>query len=154
MRHNPFSPAAVLVLATIAITAQGQAPAPAQSFDLLIKNARVFDGTGNPAFPADVGAREGRIVAVGRLGTATATRVIDATGKYVTPGFIDIHSHADDGSRARGGFRDENPQVRAAPTWSPRESRPSSSITTADRRGRSRRSVRSSRGTGSVPTRC
>jgi N-acyl-D-amino-acid deacylase len=105
--------AATVLAAASAMTMAAQAPP--QSFDLLIKNARVFDGTGNPAFPADVAVRDGRIVAVGRLGNATATRVIDATGKFVTPGFIDIHSHADDGARARGGFRDENAQVRAAP---------------------------------------
>lgn len=106
--------AATSCAALSAIAIAAQAP-PVRSFDLVIKNARVFDGTGNPAFPADVGVREGRIVALGRLDTATATRVIDAAGKFVSPGFIDIHSHADDGARARGGFRDENPQVRAAP---------------------------------------
>lgn len=102
---------AVLCAATLA----AQSPQPAQSFDVLIKGGRVFDGTGNPAFPADIGLRDGRIVAVGRLSGATAARVIDAAGKFVAPGFIDIHSHADDGARARGGFRDENPQIRAAP---------------------------------------
>jgi N-acyl-D-amino-acid deacylase len=108
-------PAAILVAACSAIVIAAQAPPPPQAFDLLITNARVFDGTGNPAFPADIGIRDGRIVAVGRLANAKATRVVDATGKFVAPGFIDIHSHADDGARARGGFRDENPQVRAAP---------------------------------------
>src|SRR5690606_1109851 len=87
----------------------------AQTFDLLIQGGRVYDGTGNPAYPADIGVRDGRIVAVGRLAGAKATRVIDATGKHVSPGFIDIHSHADDGARERGGFRDPNPQIRAAP---------------------------------------
>ena len=111
MRSKLLAATVLAAASAMAMAAQ----APPQSFDLLIKNARVFDGTGNPAFPADVAVRDGRIVAVGRLGNATATRVIDATGKFVTPGFIDIHSHADDGSRARGGFRDENAQVRAAP---------------------------------------
>ena len=113
MRQRLFAAVTCAALSAIAIAAQ--APPRAPAFDLLITNARVFDGTGNPAFPADVGVRDGRIVAVGRLGNATATRVIDATGKFVSPGFIDIHSHADDGARVRGGFRDGNPQVRAAP---------------------------------------
>jgi N-acyl-D-amino-acid deacylase len=88
---------------------------PAQRFDLLIRNGRVMDGTGNPWFPADVGVQNGRVVAIGKLGDAQATRVIDATGKYVTPGFIDIHSHADDGSGPRGGLRDADPVRRSAP---------------------------------------
>ena len=86
-----------------------------QTYDLIIRNGRVLDGTGNPWFPADVGVRGGRIVTVGSLAGATATRTIDASGKYVTPGFIDIHSHADDGSSPRGGFRDPDPQIRSAP---------------------------------------
>lgn len=89
----------------------GQAP----RYDLLIKNGRVFDGSGNPWFPADIAVQSGRIVAVGALTGADAVRVIDATGKYVSPGFIDIHSHADDGSGPRGGFRDADPIRRSAP---------------------------------------
>jgi N-acyl-D-amino-acid deacylase len=113
--HYRLTAGALACAAVSAIAIAAQTPEAAQSFDLLINNARVFDGTGNPAFPADIGVRDGRIVAVGRLRGARAVRVIDATGRFVSPGFIDIHSHADDGARARGGFRDENPQVRAAP---------------------------------------
>ncbi len=70
-------------------------PAGAQSFDLLIRDGRVLDGTGNPEVLQDVGVRDGVIVAVGDLSDATADHVIDATGMHVVPGFIDMHSHAD-----------------------------------------------------------
>ncbi len=55
----------------------------------------VLDGSGSPAFAADIGIDGDEIVAIGRLAGATAERVIDAAGKYVVPGFIDMHSHAD-----------------------------------------------------------
>ncbi|MEM1126803.1 MAG: D-aminoacylase [Bacteroidota bacterium] len=85
------------------------------AFDLVIRGGRVMDGTGNPWVYADVGVRDGRIAAVGDLRDAVADRVIDATGLVVAPGFIDLHSHADDGARASGGLRDDDPQRRAAP---------------------------------------
>ena len=69
-------------------------PAPAPNYDLLIRNGYVLDGSGNPWFRADVAVRGDRIAAVGRLAGASARREIDATGRYVTPGFIDAHSHA------------------------------------------------------------
>ncbi len=76
----------------------------------------MLDGSGNPWFRADVGIRDGRIAAVGDVASATGLREIDARGRVVTPGFIDIHSHADDTSRGgRGTLRDENPARRAAP---------------------------------------
>ncbi|HEX6324327.1 MAG TPA: amidohydrolase family protein [Vicinamibacterales bacterium] len=106
---------ALAALCAATLAAQAPQGAQAEPFDILIRGGRVFDGTGNPAYPADIGVRDGRIVALGRLGDAKAARVIDAAGKHVAPGFIDIHSHADDGARPRGGFRDENPQIRAAP---------------------------------------
>ena len=107
---------ALLVLApTHAAAQQPAAGAQADSFDILISGGRVFDGTGNPAFHADVGIRDGRVVAIGRLAGSKAARTVNATGKFVTPGFIDIHSHADDGARASGGFRDPDPRRRAAP---------------------------------------
>lgn len=64
--------------------------------DLLIRNGRVIDGTGNPSFVADVGIREGKIAAIGRLADRKAAHTIDATGLVVAPGFIDIHNHSDD----------------------------------------------------------
>ncbi|MDH4062969.1 MAG: amidohydrolase family protein [Acidobacteriota bacterium] len=103
-----------LALAVVAVAALG-AGQPAETYDLIVRNGRILDGTGNPWFPADVAVKDGRIAAVGRLTTARAAAVIDATGKYVAPGFIDIHSHADDGSSPRGGLRDENPLRRGAP---------------------------------------
>ncbi len=69
----------------------------AEQFDLVVTGGRVMDGSGNPWFPADVAVRDGMIVAVGRLGKVNAKRTIDATGKLVTPGFIDLHSHAERG---------------------------------------------------------
>jgi N-acyl-D-amino-acid deacylase len=65
------------------------------SFDLLIVNGRVVDGTGNPWFKADVGIRAGKIVAVGNFAAATSAHTIDAHGLVITPGFIDLHNHSD-----------------------------------------------------------
>jgi N-acyl-D-amino-acid deacylase len=61
-----------------------------QSYDLLIRNGRIIDGTGSPWYSGDVGIREGKIAAVGRLADATAKQTIDAAGKVVAPGFIDM----------------------------------------------------------------
>lgn len=67
-------------------------------FSLVISNGTVVDGTGGEPFVADVGVRDGRIVAVtpgGELADAGADEVIHATGLLVTPGFVDIHTHYD-----------------------------------------------------------
>jgi N-acyl-D-amino-acid deacylase len=68
-----------------------------QSYELLITGGRVLDGTGNPWFAADIAVKDGRVAAIGKLAGASARRVIDARGHYVAPGFIDIHSHSDEG---------------------------------------------------------
>ncbi len=107
--------AAATALVIAAIVTGVAAQQESQRYDVVIRGGRVLDGTGNPWFPADIAVQGGRIVAVGELPDAQATRVIDATSKYVTPGFIDIHSHADDGSGPRGGLRDADPIRRAAP---------------------------------------
>lgn len=67
----------------------------AADYDILIRNARVIDGSGNPWFRADVGVRDGRIAAVGRLAERSAYRTIDAAGRVVAPGFIDVHTHVE-----------------------------------------------------------
>ncbi len=90
MRHNWLALAAILAGA-IAL-AQNAAP---PAYDLLIRGARVIDGTGNPWRHADVAVAKGRIAAVGNLRGASARRVIEAPGRYLVPGFIDMHSHSD-----------------------------------------------------------
>lgn len=64
-------------------------------FDLLLRSGWVIDGTGGPAFRADVGVRGAAIAAVGRLDQATAGRVLDVVDRLVVPGFIDAHVHGD-----------------------------------------------------------
>ncbi len=66
-----------------------------QRFDILIRNGQVYDGTGAPPRPFDVGIVGDRIVALGRFPNATAEVVIDAASRAVAPGFIDIHTHTD-----------------------------------------------------------
>jgi N-acyl-D-aspartate/D-glutamate deacylase len=63
-------------------------------FDVIIRNGEVIDGTGATRYRADVGIKDGRIVQIGRIDGDAAT-VIDATGKVVCPGFVDVHTHFD-----------------------------------------------------------
>ncbi|HEX5885836.1 MAG TPA: D-aminoacylase [Pyrinomonadaceae bacterium] len=74
------------------------AQAPAPRYDLVITNARIVDGSGNPWFRSDVAIKDGRIARIGRrgeLGPDTATRTIDAQGQILAPGFIDVHTHVE-----------------------------------------------------------
>lgn len=102
-------------------------------FDLLIRGGTVIDGTGSPRQKADVGITAGDVAAVGNLGEARGREEIDAAGKIVAPGFIDIHTHSDTSlfiypeadSRVRQGITTEvvgncsyspfpiNPEVRS-----------------------------------------
>lgn len=84
---------AVFILAALLVPA---ACAP-DSYDTILTGGRVVDGTGAPARLADVGIRGGLIAAVGDLDGAVATTTLDVTGLYVSPGFIDTHSHAGSG---------------------------------------------------------
>jgi len=66
-------------------------------YDVLIKNAKVFDGSINPAFKADVAVKDDTIVKIGRSIKGTAKKIIDANKLYIAPGFIDLHTHVDGG---------------------------------------------------------
>ena len=72
-------------------------------FDTILRGGTVVDGTGKSGFLADVGILNGKIAAVGNLACAQARRTLDVAGKLVTPGFIDIHRHAD-AAIFRAGF--------------------------------------------------
>lgn len=79
-----------LGIALIAGSLHGQAP----SYDLIIRNARVVDGTGSPWYRSDVGIRGDEIATIARRIDAPSTRTVDAADQVVAPGFIDIHVHA------------------------------------------------------------
>ena len=64
------------------------------TYDLLIKNGRIVDGSGGPSFKGDVGIKDGKIVEIGKL-SGPAARTVDAAGLAVAPGFIDNHCHYD-----------------------------------------------------------
>jgi N-acyl-D-amino-acid deacylase len=64
-------------------------------FDLLIRNGTVIDGVKTPRYEADVGIQGDRIVRIGHLANEAARQTIDATGKIVAPGFVDVHNHSD-----------------------------------------------------------
>ena len=82
------------ILAALAVAGASSAARQPPPFDILIIGARVLDGSGNPWRRADIGIRGDRIVAMGDLSGAGAATIIDATDRYVAPGFIDVHSHA------------------------------------------------------------
>jgi N-acyl-D-amino-acid deacylase len=71
------------------------ASAHSESYDVIIRHGRVVDGTGKPAFLADVAVKDGRVASVGNI-TNEAKTEIDAEGLIVAPGFIDVHTHADE----------------------------------------------------------
>jgi len=68
----------------------GARAASVPSYDIVIRNGHVIDGTGSPWYAADIAIKDGRIAAIGRLGDVDAKQVIDAHGMVVTPGFVDM----------------------------------------------------------------
>ncbi len=64
-----------------------------QHYDIILKNGKIIDGTGNPWFYGDVGIVKDKIISIGDLSKSKADKIIDATGLIVAPGFIDVHTH-------------------------------------------------------------
>ena len=89
-------------IASVALSLALAAPAGAADADLLIRNARVIDGTGSPWFLSDVAVAGGRISALGRNLDVDAGRTIDAGGRVLTPGFVDVHTHVESSSGRKG----------------------------------------------------
>src|ERR1700675_4796832 len=79
--------ASALILGVRICDAAGSSAA---SFDIVIVGGHIIDGTGSPWYSGDVGIRDGKIAAIGNLSAATRKKTIDATGKVVAPGFIDM----------------------------------------------------------------
>jgi N-acyl-D-amino-acid deacylase len=68
-----------------------------QQYDVLILNGKIIDGTGNSWFYGDIAIKKGKIAYMGKTNNATATKIIDAKGLTVAPGFIDVHAHIEGG---------------------------------------------------------
>ena len=88
--HNPLGVVAALWVLSIVPFAAHTAAIEARPFDVIVANGHVIDGSGSPWFAADVGIRDGRVVVIGKLDHTQARQRIDAGGKVVAPGFIDV----------------------------------------------------------------
>jgi N-acyl-D-amino-acid deacylase len=86
----------LLILLMLAPLVPENASTAADEFDLVITNARIVDGTGNPWFRGSVAIKNGRIARVGFFDASGAKHTIDAKGQIVAPGFIDVHTHVED----------------------------------------------------------
>ncbi len=80
--------------------------AKAQQYDVLIQNGRIIDGSGNNWYYGDIAIKNGKVAKVGRITNATATKVINATGLTIAPGFIDVHTHIE-------GDESKDPQAKS-----------------------------------------
>jgi N-acyl-D-amino-acid deacylase len=85
----------VLAHAALALCAGASLLAQSSEYDVIIRNGRVLDGSGNPFVYADIGIRGDSVARVGNLANARARRVIDATNQYVTPGWFAMHEHVE-----------------------------------------------------------
>ncbi|HEY2866699.1 MAG TPA: amidohydrolase family protein, partial [Pyrinomonadaceae bacterium] len=91
-----FALISVFYMAGGKLTSSGIVAAQADQYDLVIKNARIVDGTGNPWFRGSIAIKNGHIEKVGFFDASGAKQTIDVRGEIVAPGFIDVHTHVED----------------------------------------------------------
>src|SRR5467141_3899506 len=95
MTLSPRLASVLRLLGAAAVLLCASSTVPADTpYDLLLRNGKIVDGSGNPWFRGDLAVRNDRIVAVGRVPPGPAKREIDAKDLVVAPGFIDMHSHS------------------------------------------------------------
>src|SRR5580698_5632513 len=87
--------AVLVTLLVFAAVVVGPAQTSRSTFDLVITNGHIIDGTGSPWYSGDLGIRDGKIAAIGNLGEAPRKRTLDAQGKVIAPGFIDMLGQSD-----------------------------------------------------------
>lgn len=104
-RRTSALAASAITAAALLVAASAGPAEPRPAFDTILRHGTIVDGTGQRAYRADVGIRDGHIHAIGDLRDATAATDLDVAGMTVAPGFVDIHSHADE---------DELPDARSA----------------------------------------
>ncbi|MBU7011156.1 MAG: amidohydrolase family protein, partial [Theionarchaea archaeon] len=80
-------------------------PQECKKYDILIKSGKIIDGTGSPWIRGDIGITGSRITCIGTIPNQYGEEIIDAENLYVTPGFIDVHTHVD-------GKIDSHPEVK------------------------------------------
>ena len=107
------SKTSLLILAGFFVFASQLLAQEVEPFDLIITNGKLMDGSGNPWFYGDLAIKGDRIVEMGVLSHREANKILDVKGSIVCPGFIDIHSHADD-TYGKSNIRADNPLFKAA----------------------------------------
>jgi N-acyl-D-amino-acid deacylase len=90
MGSAPTKKSAIIGIVVLILVHLSWAQAPNSSFDIVITNGHIIDGTGSPWYSGDLGIRDGRIAAIGNLSAAPRTKTLDAKGMVVAPGFIDM----------------------------------------------------------------
>ncbi len=95
MQRNLATTSLVVLASVLAVASIPSAPPGDQAYDLVLRNGRIVDGTGNPWFHGDLAIQGDKIAALGKIAAKSGKREIDAKGLIIAPGFIDMHSHSD-----------------------------------------------------------